>query len=121
MLVVEEPVLDGLLEHGFASLDTGLEGLERRFPGQRGQRVAIVQPCGERLHHGRKPTGEAARIVFAVGEFHTVDGGFHRRTGNALFGQLGQGVKNQQLGLLQITWGHALEAGGVVHLAQIGF
>ena len=38
------------------------------------QRVAIIQPRGQRLHHGRKPTGEAPGIVFPVGEFHAVDG-----------------------------------------------
>jgi len=119
VLVVKEPVLDGLFKYGFASLNACLEGVERSLPGQRGQRVAIIQPCGQRLHHGRKPTGEAPGIVFTVGEFHAVDGGFHCRAGDAFFRQLGQGVKNEQFGLLHIARGHALETGRVVHLAQV--
>ena len=52
VLVVEEPVLDCLFKYGFASLNAGFEGVERGFPRQRGQRVSIIQPCGQRLHHG---------------------------------------------------------------------
>ena len=117
--VVEEMGADGLLEELLAGGKALLDGGKRRFPGQRGQRIAVIEPGGERLDHGRQTTREAAGIVFAVGEFHTVDGGLHGGGGDALFHQAGQGLENEQFGFGHLARVDALEARGVVHLPQV--
>ena len=120
VFVVEEVIADGVLEDLLPGGQTGLDVGQRTFPGQRGQRIAVIEPGGQGLDHGREPAREAAGIVFAVGEFHAVDGGLHGGGIDAVLGKGGEGLEDEHLGVLHLARIHALETGGVVHLAQVG-
>lgn len=120
MFVVEEVVADGVFEDLFPGGQTSLDVGQRGLPGQRGQRITVIEPGGQGLDHGRETAREAAGIVLAVGEFHAVDGGLHGGGVDAVLGKVGEGLEDEHLGVLHLARVHALETGGVVHLAQVG-
>jgi len=116
--IVQKILADGFLEHRLAGGQPGLEPGQRPGEAQGGEGIAVVQPGGQGPQHQGQAAREGAGVVFAQGEFHGVDPGFHGVGRQPVADQVPQGGEDQVLHGPGVLGPDALEAGGEGHLAQ---
>ncbi len=97
MGVVEQIGANQRLEIGRIVGQPLLDRGQRRFEGQRGQRILIVEPGRQRAHHQQQATRIGAGVVLAQAELDGVERGFDHLRLEALVGQVGQACPGSAL------------------------
>ena len=111
MGVIEQVVTDEAAQIGRVGRQRLPECRQRRFEGQRGQRVAVVEPGVERPQQQRQTARGAAGVVLAPAELDGVQRrGDHGRV-EAVAGQVGQRAQDERLDTADVGHGHALQPG----------
>ena len=117
--VFQQPLANQPFKPGLAAGDAALEGGQRRFEGQRRQRVAVMQPAAHGAQHQGQTAREAAGIVLAQAKLDGVDGRLDHFGLDAPRRQGLQGVQNQALDGAGVGHVDALHPRGEGHLPQM--
>ncbi|MBV6505662.1 MAG: hypothetical protein ILNGONEN_01226 [Syntrophorhabdaceae bacterium] len=102
-------------------LHTRFDRLERSFKGERLERIAVIQPTGQRAQHQRQPARKRAGVVLAQTKLNGVQRRLDGLRIDAVVRQFLERVENQRLDFFGIGDGNALQTGGKIHLAQFAF
>ena len=108
------------LEIAFSRGEPRLYRGERRGEGERGERIAIVQPGLERAQHQTDAARKGTGIVLAQAELDGIDGGFHGQPVDAARGKVAEHGEDQRLDLVGVRGLDALQTDRVGRLAKGG-